>query len=110
MEFALAELLPTQNLVVGEVERSSYFPPSCREEEAPMIFRPVEEVEDSSNYPSSRCSRSSVHPRAAALTGSSEAWPRMFDDLSLLGLLLLPSRPSSLRLMELAEPVWLDQN
>ena len=126
MEFALAELLPTQNcckqenvsnqenqqagltLVVGVEARSSYFPPSCREEEAPMIFRPVEEVEDSSNYRSSRCSRSSVHPRAAVLTGSSEVWLRMFADLSLL--LLLPSLPSSLHLLELAEPVWLDQN
>ena len=126
MEFALAELLPTQNcckqenisnhenqqpgltLVVEVEERSSCFPPSCREVEAPMIFHRVEEVEDSSNYQSSRCSRSSVLPRAAVLTGSSEVWLRRFADLYLL--LLLPSCPSSLPLLELAERVYLDQN
>merc|ERR1719460_1643460 len=82
-----------------------------------MIYRPVEEVEDSSNCQSSRCSRSSVLPRAAVLTGSSEVWLRSFADLYLLYplyllclLLLLPSRPSSLHLLELAERVWLDQN
>lgn len=115
MEFVPAglELLPTQNcLVVVEEGHSSCFLPSCQEEEGPRTFPRVVEEEDSSSYQSSHCSRSSVGPREAELTDSSEVWLRMFADLHLcLHLCLHPSRPSYLqRRTELAAPVCHDQS
>ena len=80
---------------VEEAERSSCYPPNCLEEEDPSHDHLGEEEEENSSCLSFRCCHSSVDPRAAGLTDSSEAWLSQSPDLP-------PSCPNSRRRLELA--------